>query len=249
MKKVQGAGFSVRFHRRGKFRTAESLKQDIKNGVQDNAYTALQPSIESSQIMIEVLSPAQKSEIHPDQECTAPQETLNMFTHKRRGFTIHPLQELTSPADVMATRGPMDPYVPAQTQETVRVQWERILRATPMANANTEQARPTQHKPEIRQAPPSPPEREVERNLALWLAAKNGDCYAIRLLVMDGVDLEARDSQGRTALNIATQYNHKEAVKTLLAAREMRRMATLGELPSSVFFDKFTKTVKTGTNS
>jgi hypothetical protein len=82
---------------------------------------------------------------------------------------------------------------------------------------------------------------------ALWHAAKNGDCYAIRLLVMDGVDIDARDAQGRTAINIATQYNQRDALKTLLAGKEMRRMAKLGELPNSVFFDKFKKLVKTGT--
>lgn len=73
----------------------------------------------------------------------------------------------------------------------------------------------------------------------LWMAAQKGDCRAIRLLVMAGVDLEARDGLGRTALNIATQYNQKDAIKTLLAAREMMRMAKLDELPSSVFYDKF----------
>ena len=76
-------------------------------------------------------------------------------------------------------------------------------------------------------------------------AAKEGDCYIIRNLVMDGVDLDARDASGRTALNIATQYNQKDAIKTLLAAREMRRMATLGELPDTAFFRRFKKD-KTG---
>lgn len=80
---------------------------------------------------------------------------------------------------------------------------------------------------------------------ALWMAAQKGDCYAIRLLVMDGVDLDARDGQGRTALNIATQYNQTQAIKTLMAAKEMRRMAVLGELPNSVFFSKFGKNKKT----
>ncbi len=76
---------------------------------------------------------------------------------------------------------------------------------------------------------------------ALWVASQKGDCRAIRLLVMAGVDLDARDGAGRSALNIATQYNQKDAIKTLLAAREMMRMAKLDELPSSVFYDKFKK--------
>jgi hypothetical protein len=75
----------------------------------------------------------------------------------------------------------------------------------------------------------------------LWLAARKGDCYTIRMLVMQGADLEARDLDGRTAINIATQYNQQEALKTLLAAREMKRMAKMGDLPDTRFFRKFSK--------
>ena len=91
---------------------------------------------------------------------------------------------------------------------------------------------------------PAVPEKNTESGLkekALWMAAKEGDCYAIRLLVMDGVDLDARDPQGRTAINIATQYNQKQALKTLLAGKEMRRLANVGDLPQSAFFEKFKK--------
>ena len=97
----------------------------------------------------------------------------------------------------------------------------------------------------IRAAPQRTSTTQTNRKeMALWHAAKNGDCYAIRLLVMDGVDLDARDSLGRTALNIATQFSQNDAIKTLLAAKEMRRMSMLGELPHGAFFDKFKK-VKT----
>ncbi len=78
-------------------------------------------------------------------------------------------------------------------------------------------------------------------------AAMAGDCYIIRTLVMEGVDLEARDEQGRTALNIATQYNQADAIKTILAAREMRRMAKLGDLPDTKFFRKFAAKTGNGT--
>ena len=94
----------------------------------------------------------------------------------------------------------------------------------------------------------TPPEKTKEaaqkdmRERALWTAAKAGDCGRIRVLVMEGVDLESRDSEGRTAINIATQYNQRDALKTLLAAKEMRRMAKLGELPQTKFFSKFSKT-------
>lgn len=86
---------------------------------------------------------------------------------------------------------------------------------------------------------------KIAKERMLREAAMAGDCYIIRNLVMDGVDLEARDASGRTALNIATQYNQKEAIKTLLAAREMRRMAQIGELPDTAFFRRFQKS-KTG---
>lgn len=83
------------------------------------------------------------------------------------------------------------------------------------------------------------PDQKNEK--ALWVAARAGDCYAIRVLTMRGVDLDARDAQGRTAIHIATQYNQMDALKTLLAAKEMRRMAKFGELPQTQFFKKFEK--------
>lgn len=78
----------------------------------------------------------------------------------------------------------------------------------------------------------------------LWRAAKAGDCGAIRILVMDGVDLDARDEEGRTALNIATQYGQHEVIKTLLAAKEMRSLAVRGVLPDTPFFNKFKRKVE-----
>lgn len=82
---------------------------------------------------------------------------------------------------------------------------------------------------------------KIAKEKMLREAAKAGDCYIIRNLVMDGVDLESRDASGRTALNLATQYNQKEAIKTLLAAREMRRLAQIGELPDTAFYRRFQK--------
>lgn len=80
---------------------------------------------------------------------------------------------------------------------------------------------------------------KIAKERMLREAAQSGDCYIIRMLVMDGVDLDARDSMGRTALNIATQYKQAQAIKTLLAAKEMRRMARMGDLPDTAFFRKF----------
>lgn len=86
---------------------------------------------------------------------------------------------------------------------------------------------------------------KIAKERMLREAAMVGDCYIIRNLVMDGVDLDVRDASGRTALNIAMQYNRKEAIKTLLAAREMRRLSQIGELPDTAFFRRFQKP-KTG---
>ncbi len=101
-----------------------------------------------------------------------------------------------------------------------------------------------QDQPSGRPAPVYSPAK-IAKEKMLREAAKEGDCYIIRNLVMDGVDLDARDASGRTALNIATQYNQKEAIKTLLAAREMRRLAQIGELPDTAFYRRFQKS-KTG---
>jgi hypothetical protein len=100
-----------------------------------------------------------------------------------------------------------------------------------------------EQKPQATGGKPAPVYRpaKIAKERMLREAAMTGDCYIIRNLVMDGVDLDARDASGRTALNIATQFNRKEAIKTLLAAREMRRMAKLGELPDTAFFRRFQK--------
>lgn len=110
---------------------------------------------------------------------------------------------------------------------------------------------PEQQQPAAAQTPAPAKEQavfspaKIAKERMLREAAQAGDCYIIRMLVMDGVDLDARDGAGRTALNIATQYNQAQAIKTLLAAKEMRRMAKMGDLPDTAFFRKFAP--KTGT--
>ncbi len=82
-------------------------------------------------------------------------------------------------------------------------------------------------------------ETTIAKEQALWHATRIGDLAMIRLLVVNGVDLKARDPMGRTAINIATQYRQMESLKTLLAAKQMRRMAALGELPDTNFYRRF----------
>lgn len=61
----------------------------------------------------------------------------------------------------------------------------------------------------------------------LWIACETGDVASIRMSVIEGADVDARDAQERTALNIASQYGHVEAYKTLMAARAMARLERL----------------------
>ncbi len=62
----------------------------------------------------------------------------------------------------------------------------------------------------------------------LWQAAATGDKAAIRSLVFENVDFDARDVEDRTAFNIATQYGHHDAAKTILAAKQMKIMQLMG---------------------
>jgi len=63
----------------------------------------------------------------------------------------------------------------------------------------------------------------------LWDAAAAGNAAQVRKLAVDPqVDFDARDQQGRTAMNIATQNGHPEVAKTILAIREARYARSLG---------------------
>ena len=62
----------------------------------------------------------------------------------------------------------------------------------------------------------------------LWKAARIGDKTAIRSLAFDDVDFDARDEEGRTPFNIATQYGHADAAQTILAAKQIKTMQIMG---------------------
>lgn len=67
----------------------------------------------------------------------------------------------------------------------------------------------------------------MDQQERLWQAAEKGDCGEIRRAVISGADLNARNDQGLTAMNIATKNNHPEAIRTILAARHIADMAKM----------------------
>ena len=69
----------------------------------------------------------------------------------------------------------------------------------------------------------------------LWRAVEAGDYRAIRTTIMNGADIDARDEQGRTAFQIATQRGDSEAAWILLAARELKFNMQLGMKPEEIF--------------
>jgi len=102
-------------------------------------------------------------------------------------------------------------------------------------------SKPSAQVPPKNAAPDTPPPNKLEPEdyIRFWEAAKRGDCATLRVLVMAGISLDARDGEGRTALNIAMQYDQKGAIKTLLAAKNMRALAERGLLPQTQFYNKF----------
>lgn len=65
----------------------------------------------------------------------------------------------------------------------------------------------------------------------LWDAAARGDSGAVRVLVLNGVDIDARNEDGFTAYSLATQNGHFNTALTILAARNMAYEAKLGFTP------------------
>lgn len=70
----------------------------------------------------------------------------------------------------------------------------------------------------------------------LRAAAREGDCYTIRRLVLAGANIDAKDDQGFTAINYAAQYKQVSAMKTLLAAKDMKAYADKGAMPENFFW-------------
>lgn len=70
---------------------------------------------------------------------------------------------------------------------------------------------------------------------ATWFqAASEGNIAKIRALIVQGMDLDVRDDQERTALNIASQHKHTDIMTTILAAKQMIYIRQLGLDPYQV---------------
>ena len=72
----------------------------------------------------------------------------------------------------------------------------------------------------------------------LRAAAREGDCYTIRRLVLAGADIESRDEHGFSALNYAAENKQINAMKTLLAAKDMKAYAEKGAMPEQFFWSQ-----------
>jgi ankyrin repeat protein len=61
---------------------------------------------------------------------------------------------------------------------------------------------------------------QVQRNvnMDIWVGAKEGDVNAVKALIRRGIDINAEDKDGDTALMIAAYYGHAGVVKALLDA-------------------------------
>src|SRR6185295_11817387 len=57
---------------------------------------------------------------------------------------------------------------------------------------------------------------QTGRDAALILAAKHGELNVVRQLIAEGVRINARDKNGRTALMAATRRNYVEVARLLI---------------------------------
>ena len=76
---------------------------------------------------------------------------------------------------------------------------------------------------------------QEEMQAVMFKAAAKGDCMTLRLLVINGVDVEAKNDDGFTAFNVAIQNDKVDAATVLLAAREMKFAEDLGVDPKEFY--------------
>lgn len=62
-------------------------------------------------------------------------------------------------------------------------------------------------------------------------AAHAGDIATIRMMIVEGFDVDMRDDMERTAFQIAAQQSNVDVMTAILAGRKMRRLQALGMDP------------------
>ncbi len=63
----------------------------------------------------------------------------------------------------------------------------------------------------------------------LWFqAAAMGDIGAVRSMIVDGINVNMRDEQGRTAFHIASERGYTDVMTTILAAKKMDYLRQMG---------------------
>jgi ankyrin repeat protein len=72
-------------------------------------------------------------------------------------------------------------------------------------------------------------------NAQEWFqAAEGGDIATIRSMIVEGFDISLRDDQGRTAFHVASQHGHTDIMTTILAAKKMDYLKSIGIDPYAV---------------
>lgn len=222
MKSVKGAGFGVRFYRRA------GTKAAVRERIQGRAHKEAANAAESIDALERAMSRRDAQDVLPSAAralASAAGVALFAFAFAAAAPEKDPVQEM----EIKTTMTD----IPPQNDKIVFT--PPVVRSPYKTEERRAQAAEVKRLMALKTGPGT-------KEIALWAAAQTGNCQRIRLLVMEGVDLNARDAEGRTAINIATQYSQHAALKTLLAAREMRRMAASGELPKTRFFARFAKT-------
>lgn len=76
-----------------------------------------------------------------------------------------------------------------------------------------------EHKRELRSELLCPAEKTF-KDTALHIAVRGGDVAAVKVLIETGHDLDSRDQNGKTTLDLATEGGNEVILKVLLGARD-----------------------------
>jgi sulfatase-modifying factor enzyme 1/ankyrin repeat protein/Sel1 repeat-containing protein len=113
---------------------------------------------------------------------------------------------------------------------------------------NPQMAQPAPQPVPVPQASPPPPTPPAIDNTqeGLFKASRDGNVDAVKQILASGVDVNVRDSKGRTALMIAAFHGHKQVVETLIQAKaeiyaKSKKGVTAQVLAEKKGFDEITK--------